>query len=252
VRERIRREMGTADNQVIWWMDARPEENDEATSELLTGVYRVMDDWVLTQLDEGTTAAAAKPTEAVDGCWSTDGELIASGEEVWNGSVELAVTGDGAWSGTAPSEVDGVPVGDCASRFPINSTSRVIAGGPITNDVYKCHLKPVTQAVSDGDYGSWTPTESELAELERIFPDGVCDWSKRSVGYPDGESALGADEPDAELTATTTTAGVGSDDGLAPGPVSLAALVLLAMLIVGGALVSGRGDSSRAGHSDTR
>ena len=252
VRERIRREMGTADNQVIWWMDARPEENDEATSELLTGVYRVMDDWVLTQLDEGTTAAAAKPTEAVDGCWSTDGELIASGEEVWSGAVELAVTGDGAWSGTAPSEVDGVPVGDCASRFPINSTSRVIAGGPITNDVYKCHLKPVAQAVSDGDYGSWTPTESELAELERIFPDGVCDWSKRSVGYPGGESALGADEPDAELTATTTTAGVGSDDGLAPGPVSLAALVLLAMLIVGGALVSGRGDSSRAGHSDTR
>src|SRR5690606_4307255 len=125
-----------------------------------------------------------KPTEAVDRCWNTDGSEIASGDDVWSGANELVTSGAGAWTGSAPAEVDGVPVGACAARFPLHSTSRVIAGGPITNDVYKCHTKTVAQAIADGDYGAWEPTADEQARLEAIHPEGVCDYTRRSVGYP--------------------------------------------------------------------
>ncbi|MCB1283138.1 MAG: hypothetical protein KDB20_02240 [Microthrixaceae bacterium] len=185
IRERIRRAMGAADNHVVWFADARPGEDTEATSALLDRVYRVMDEWVLAlHNDADATAASAKPVEAVDACFATDGTPIASGDHVWDGAVELVLSGEGAWTSAAPREVDGVEVGDCASQFPIHSTSRVVAGGPITNDVYKCHLKPVATALADGDYGSWTPDESDMQRLEAIFATGVCDWSKRSVGYP--------------------------------------------------------------------
>ncbi|MEZ5309863.1 MAG: DUF6351 family protein [Microthrixaceae bacterium] len=186
-RARIKRAMGNADNQVIWWQDARPEEDEAATKVLIDHALRVMDEWILNLADsKGKKAAEVKPKAAVDACWDTKGAQIAEGDNVWDGGAELALTGEGNWTDKAPSEVDGVKVGECASHFPIHSTSRIVAGGPITNDVYKCHLKDVSSAVSDGDYGDWKPTDSQLKDLEAIFPDGVCDWSKRSVGYPEG------------------------------------------------------------------
>ena len=59
-----------------------------------------------------------------------------------------------------------------------------MAGGPITGDVYKCHTKSVTQAVADGEYGGWVPTVAEIVRLEAIFPNGVCDYERPSVGDP--------------------------------------------------------------------
>lgn len=198
IRERIKRTMGNADNQIIWWLDARPEEDEAATKKMLDQALRLMDKWTLAvKNSKDAKATAVKPAEAVDSCWRTDGTLIASGDHVWDGAVELAVSGQGAWKDKAPSEVDGVKVGDCAKYFPINSTSRIIAGGPITNDVYKCHLKPVSDSVKDGDYGDWKPTEAQLARIEEIFPDGVCDYSKRSVGYPGDETASAGTDSDA-------------------------------------------------------
>lgn len=223
VRERIRRTMGSTDNHVVWFMDARPEEDEDATSRLLMDVYRVMDEWVLAMHSDDASAAEARPSAAVDGCWATDGTPIASGDDVWSGAVELVTTGAGAWTDEAPATVNGVEVGACASRFPMHSTSRVVAGGPITNDVYKCHLKAVTQAVDDGDYGEWAPTDAEIAELETIFPDGVCDWTKRSVGYPadrlaaDGGMAARharADAPDGDAGSALGWIGLGVAIGL--------------------------------------
>ena len=207
VRERIRRKMGNADNQIIWWLDARPEVDENATKAMLDRALRLMDEWTLAVKEsKGATAAEVKPAEAVDACWRTDGTPIASGPDVWNGAVELALSGKGAWTDKAPDEVNGVKVGDCARYFPIHSTSRIIAGGPITNDVYKCHLKSVSTAVSDGDYGEWRPNDTELSRLEEIFPTGVCDYSKRSVGYPEAEQASGtsASGPGVESPSSTS------------------------------------------------
>ncbi|MEZ5239304.1 MAG: DUF6351 family protein [Microthrixaceae bacterium] len=238
VRERIERAMGSADNQVVLFMDARPERDDEATSVLLTEVYRTMDEWVLAQQGgDGASAASVKPDGAVDGCFETDGTMIASGDDVWSGAVELVTSGRGAWEDAAPDEVDGVQVGDCAAAFPLHSTSRVVAGGPITNDVYKCHLKPLSRAVEDGDYGEWEPTGTELERLGRIFPDGVCDWSRRSVGYPGGESASGE-----QATATAAGETIASTDpsgGIPGGLTAAAALGVLVLLLGGTALASG-------------
>lgn len=219
-RARIKRAMGNADNQVIWWQDARPEEDEAATKVLIDHALRVMDEWILNLADsKGKKAAEVKPNAAVDACWDTKGAQIAEGDNVWDGGAELALTGEGNWTDKAPSEVDGVKVGECASHFPIHSTSRIVAGGPITNDVYKCHLKDVSSAVSEGDYGDWKPTDSQLKDLQAIFPDGVCDWSKRSVGYPEGEAAAG---PDGAPTDKPT-----EDGGSSRTPVLIIGLVVI-------------------------
>jgi hypothetical protein len=48
-----------------------------------------------------------------------------------------------------------------------------VAGAPLTNDIVSCALKPLDRA----DY-SVTFTAAEWAELQAIFADGVCDWSR--------------------------------------------------------------------------
>ena len=48
------------------------------------------------------------------------------------------------------------------------------AGAPIQPDAVKCKLKPIDMA----DYA--VPfSAQQLERLMAIFPDGVCDWSKR-------------------------------------------------------------------------
>jgi glycerophosphoryl diester phosphodiesterase len=189
IRERIRAAQGHVDNHAIWFLDARPEEDPAATSQLFEEGFRVIDEWVLAIEAHPTgDVGASRPAAAADTCWDTDGTLLARGDDVWSGAVELIETGRGAWDGAAPTEVEGVPVGDCAARFPLHSTSRIVAGGPVTGDVYKCHTMPVAEAVADGLYGSWAPTPDEQARLEAIFPNGVCDYSQPSVGDPSSPS----------------------------------------------------------------
>ena len=53
----------------------------------------------------------------------------------------------------------------------------MVAGGPLTNDVLKCQLKPLDRADYDVDLG-----DSEWQRLQVIFAEGVCDWSKPGVG----------------------------------------------------------------------
>jgi hypothetical protein len=53
---------------------------------------------------------------------------------------------------------------------------RLVAGGPLTNDILKCQLKEIDAA----DYAvKFTAAEQE--RLANIFPEGVCDWSKPGV-----------------------------------------------------------------------
>lgn len=55
--------------------------------------------------------------------------------------------------------------------------TRQVAGAPRSADVLKCQLKPVDLA----DYrGRLSPDQAD--RLRRIFPQGVCDWSKPGVG----------------------------------------------------------------------
>jgi Tannase-like family of unknown function (DUF6351) len=146
-RQRILNYDGDASNHVIWFTDARPARAFDQTPQ----AFLVLDEWITT---------GEKPAAAVDSCFATDGSLIAAGANVWSGILD-----------------DG-PAGACTQQFPIHSTSRIVAGGPIEGGVFKCATQPVKSAVHRGVYGSWEPTKAEIERLESIFPEGVCDYSK--------------------------------------------------------------------------
>lgn len=74
--------------------------------------------------------------------------------------------------------------GPCQTALRVTSTPRMVAGMPLTDDVLKCQLKPVSQA----DYQT-TLTAEQLNRLRAIFPEGVCDYSKPGVG-DDGRPSL--------------------------------------------------------------
>ena len=110
--------------------------------------------------------AGNKPALATDRCFTTAGTEIASGAHVWDGIL------------------DNGPKGACAQAFPLHSTSRIVAGGPLRGGVYKCALQSVDDAIAGGVYGSWTPSAAETARLKEIFPTGVCDYTKEDAGRP--------------------------------------------------------------------
>ena len=91
---------------------------------------------------------------------------------------------DGCWTGGAtpafraePQFLGGPGTSFCNDRYPGFSSPRMVAGGPLTNDVIQCRLRQVRTE----DY-QVTFTKDELARLRRIFPQGVCDWSRAGVG----------------------------------------------------------------------
>lgn len=135
-----------ARNQVIWVTGS--------TNSALAVVMRamaVMDRY----LDDG-----AAPAEFTDQCIGANGATIAAGPAVWDGILNQN------------------PAGACASAFPIFSSPRMVAGESIKGDVFKCQLKPVAAALADGTYGAGAPfTAGQRAWLQKIFPDGVCDYA---------------------------------------------------------------------------
>jgi hypothetical protein len=155
-RKRMLNFDGDASNQVIWFTDARPGTPQFDPTPM---ALDVMDEWMLT---------GHKPARAVDSCFKTDGSLIYSGGDAWAGIL------------------DSRPAGKCTQTFQIFSTSRIVAGGPIEGGVFKCALKPLAIVLADGTYGSWQPTPTDVARLQRIFPSGVCDYTKPDVGRPPG------------------------------------------------------------------
>ena len=64
----------------------------------------------------------------------------------------------------------------CKAMFPVYANPRIVAGAPATDDVFKCELKPIDKA----DYKR-PVTDAQLAALRAIFPQGVCDYSKKGV-----------------------------------------------------------------------
>jgi Tannase-like family of unknown function (DUF6351) len=57
------------------------------------------------------------------------------------------------------------------------ASPRQIAGGPLSEDVLKCQLKPLRR----GDYQT-SFSDAQWSRLQKVFASGVCDWSKPGVG----------------------------------------------------------------------
>lgn len=110
--------------------------------------------------------AANKPAAAQDRCVTAD-DAIHQGPDVWDGIL------------------DTYDPGACTQAFPLFSTSRIIAGGDIKGDIFKCHLIPVQSAIDQGYYGDIPIDATTRQHLEAIFPDGVCDYSQGDAGRPE-------------------------------------------------------------------
>ena len=153
-RQRIIDRQGNAANQVVWFTDARPARSFDQTPMALA----VMDEWLGNlRAHPSRGVVGNKPAEAVDSCFATDGTLLYRGTDAWRGII------------------DRKQAGPCTQRFPIHGTSRTVAGAPFDEQMYKCALQPVKNAVHRGVYGSWRPNATELDRLKQIFPSGVCD-----------------------------------------------------------------------------
>jgi hypothetical protein len=126
---------------------------------------REMENYAIAEMDQWLTAlkkdtsndpildkiARAKPADLRDSCWTPADERI----------VE-------------PQTYSG---GECNKYYPTFPSPRMVAGASLLgNSILKCQLKPI-------DFSDYKVTfsEAEKARLARIFPEGVCDWSKPGV-----------------------------------------------------------------------
>jgi hypothetical protein len=92
-----------------------------------------------------------KPADVVDACWTTAGEKIVETQTL-----------------SGP--------GQCNQLFPVGVPPEMVAGAPVPLDIIKCKLKPIDSR----DYKVPFSAQQRV-RLGAIFPDGVCDWSKRGV-----------------------------------------------------------------------
>ena len=60
----------------------------------------------------------------------------------------------------------------------------LVAGGSISGDIFKCQLQSVEAAIENGVYGKASMTPY-MNRLKRIFPSGVCDFTKPGAGRPE-------------------------------------------------------------------
>ena len=148
-RDRLAEMNGNADNYIMWRGNPVPYETAWNTLTSWIEAYKA-DTAPGTQREK---VLRRKPAAAVDGCFNAQNQFIAEKQTL-----------------------SSAPTTQCNTLFPSWELARIVAGGPVSLSNLKCQLKPVTPA----DY-SVTFTAAELARLQRIFPNGVCDWSKPGV-----------------------------------------------------------------------
>jgi Tannase-like family of unknown function (DUF6351) len=156
VRERLRKSHGRTDNQVIW---TSPTRNAEVSALVSSQALEAMSEWLDSVVKDTSSRPAiekvvrAKPARAVDACWDTSGTRI---------NEEASFAGKNR----------------CNELFPSHMNPRLVAGASLADDVLKCQLKPVAA----GDY-KVKLTANQMDRLRRIFPFGVCDYSKPGVNH---------------------------------------------------------------------
>jgi hypothetical protein len=127
--------------------------------------FQMMDRW-LTAIEADTSATtieqkviAKRPADVHDGCYAA-----AAAVTVADLGTELAL---------------GDPACPIATTL-LAKSPRVVADGPLGEDIFKCQLKPLS--ATSADYGGVLFTASQVARLQAVFPDGVCDWTRPGVG----------------------------------------------------------------------
>jgi hypothetical protein len=71
-----------------------------------------------------------------------------------------------------------IDASECDAVVQAYSDPQIEAGMPMTDDVMRCELKPIDKA----DYKGVTFTDDEFKQLQKLFPEGVCDFTKPGLG----------------------------------------------------------------------
>jgi hypothetical protein len=163
IRDRLDREYGDHGNQVIWWFTNGLVPSG-ASASLAAEAFVAMDQW-LTNLKADTSALriedkvrGAKPADLADFFLITGGARVTP--------LSACQAADQAVIGAAVT-----------TRFKVGASPRQVAGGPLSENILKCRLKPVSSA----DYAPVALSSAQLERLRSVFPDGVCDWSEPGI-----------------------------------------------------------------------
>jgi hypothetical protein len=155
IRNRLDTEFGDHDNQVMWRFGTGLGPSAQLTLE----AFNTMDAW-LTALKADDShhrierkVRDAKPAGAFDFC------LLTSDPTQSNRITDFAVC-------------------DTDPFLKPHSSPRQVAGGPLSENILKCQLTPLSSA----DYAPLVFSPAQWARLQAVFPDGVCDWSQPGVG----------------------------------------------------------------------
>ena len=163
MRARIDRAHGNHNNHAIW-EGPIPILGDNACQ---TNSFEAMDRWMsAVEKDSANTPIAQKltnnkPSDVVDACYDGLGQRLSAG--LCPGALPNL---------TIPSHPDSNVI------VPIYATPRIVAGDAFSADTNKCQLKPLNRS---DNYGLIAPSDAQWAQLQKLFPDGVCDFSKPGV-----------------------------------------------------------------------
>ena len=157
MQARLEKANGTAANRVSVMEDQRYGLFSTASPLLRRSIIE-MDRWLTALpgspgLDE---IVQAKPADLREGCMTRDADPAFVAERL-----------------------DRNPASTCERLFPSASFPREVAGEDIAADIIKCH-------VTAPDRGDYPPlTDGQWQRLQKIFPTGVCDWSRPGVEQQD-------------------------------------------------------------------
>jgi hypothetical protein len=161
VQARLQKYNGNLNNYV-WLLSAQTLDTGATVTPGSQGTVdglAIMDKWLTAIMNDKSAkskaekVAANRPAEAVDTCYvAKAGPLFGQIEKITDKAR-------------------------CKEIFPMYTAPRIAAGGPMTDDVLKCALKPIAASAY-----KVAPNADQLAQLQKIFPAGVCDYSKPGVG----------------------------------------------------------------------
>ncbi len=157
-RQRIESMFGKSDQQLIW--TAMKPHNP------VPDALEAIDQWMMNIRENPQKSLASnRPANINDRCYDESGTLVFDGKSAW----------DGNWNQR--------PEGPCLQKYPMKSSSRLIAGDNMQSETLKCALQPVAKAIENGLYHPVDMTPY-LSQLESTFPTGVCDYEQTPIGKP--------------------------------------------------------------------
>jgi hypothetical protein len=164
IRDRIARDYGDANNQALWRF-ART--GLAAPGTLSLEALNAMDQWLNGLVANTSTATREEKVRLARPASTRDFCLLPSDPTQTNKVFDMA-------------QCDADPFLRPAA------SPRQVAGGPRSEDILKCQLKPLSQS----DYTGVTFSAPQWSRLQTVFASGVCDWTKPGVGQQVAQSPL--------------------------------------------------------------